>query len=87
MSFANLLTRMDEEVRVTIAATSAKNAKVVWSKEMEHKLIDFLLEKIQLGRKAEGGFKKIAWTVVEKKFHEEMNFNLIRDNFKNKLKT
>ena len=87
MSFTHLLTRVEEEVRVTAVASSTKIPKVVWTKEMERKLIDLLLEKIQLGRKAEGGFKKTAWTAVEKKFNEEMNLNLTRDNFKNKLKT
>ena len=87
MSFTHLFTRVEEEVRVTAVASSTKIPKVVWTKEMERKLIDLLLEQIQLGRKAEGGFKKTAWTAVEKKFNEEMNLNLTRDNFKNKLKT
>ena len=78
---------MDEEVRVSTVATSEKNAKVVWSKEMERKLLDFLLKKIQLGRKGEGGFKKEAWTAIQRKFNEEMKMNLGKDNFKNKYKT
>ena len=87
MSFTNLLTSMDEEVRVSTVATSAKNVKVVWSKEMERKLIDLLLEQIQLGRKGEGGFKKEAWMAIQRKFNEEMKMNLGKDNFKNKYKT
>ena len=78
---------MDEEAHVSTVATSAKNAKVVWSKEMEHKLIDLLLEQIQLGRKGEGGFKKEAWTTIQRKFNEEIKMNLGKDNFKNKYKT
>ena len=87
MSFTNHLTSMDEEVCVSTVATLEKNAKVVWSKEMERKSIDFLLEQIQLGRKGEGGFKKEAWMAIQRKFNEEMKMNLGKDNFKNKYKT
>ena len=77
---------MDEEVHVTMVATLAKNAKVVWAREMEQKFLDLLFEQIQLGRKGDGGFKKEAWTVIQKKFNEDMHMNLGKDNFKNKLK-
>ena len=78
---------MDEEVRVTVVSTSPRNAKVLWTREMEKKLLDLLLEKIQLGRKGDGGFRKEAWNAIAKKFNEDMNMNLGKDNFKNKLKT
>ena len=60
--------------------------KVVWTREMERKLLDLLLEQVTLGRKGEGGFKKEAWTAIERRFNEDLKLNLGRDNFKNKLK-
>lgn len=49
--------------------------------------MDFLHEQVQLGRKGEGGFRKEAWTAIERRFNEDMKMNLGRENFKNKLKT
>lgn len=54
---------------------------------MERKFLDLLLEQVHLGRKGEGGFKKEAWTAIERTFNAAMNLNLSQDNFKNKLKT
>ena len=54
---------------------------------MERKLLDLLLEKVSLGRKGQGGFRKEAWTTIERRFNEDLKLNLGRDNFKNKLKT
>jgi hypothetical protein len=42
---------------------------------------------VQLGKKAEGGFKKEAWTAIERRFNNEMKMKLSKENFKNKLKT
>ena len=61
--------------------------KVFWKPCMEHKLLDLLHEQVMLGRKGEGGFKKEAWTAIERKFNADMNMSLSKDNFKNKLKT
>ena len=44
-------------------------------------------EQVNLGRKGEGGFRKDAWTAIERKFNAELNLHLSKDNFKNKLKT
>ena len=54
---------------------------------MEHKFLDLLLEQVHLRQKGEGGFKKEAWTAIERTFNAGMNLNLSRDHFKNKLKT
>ena len=95
----NLWTSIHEEGRMTPVATptstpmgtpvvgSSRSSKVVWSREMERKLLDLLLEQVTLGRKAKGGFRKEAWTAIERRFNEELKLNLGRDNFKNKLKT
>ena len=61
--------------------------RVLWSREMERKFLDLLLEQVQLGQKAEGRFKKEAWTAIERRFNEDLKQNLTRDNLKNKLKT
>ncbi len=54
---------------------------------MKQKLMDLLLEQVILGRKGEGGFRKEAWTVIERRFNEELKLNLGREIFLNKLKT
>ena len=54
---------------------------------MERKLLDFLLKQVNLGRKGEGAFRKEAWTIIEKRFNQELSLNLSKDNFKNKFKT
>ena len=54
---------------------------------MEQKILDILHEQVVLGRKGDGGFQKEAWTIIERRFNEDMKMNLVRDNFKNKLKT
>lgn len=103
MSFTNLMTSIHEEVRMHPATTpvytpvatpvstpvvgTSKSPKVIWTREMERKLLDLLLEQVQLGRKGEGGFRKEAWTAIEKKFNEDLKLNLGKENFKNKLKT
>lgn len=61
--------------------------RVLWSREMERKFLDLLQEQVQLGRKVEGGFKKEAWTTIERRFNEDLKQNLSKDNLKNKLKT
>lgn len=76
---------MDGDVQVIQATSSSK--KVFWTKEMERKLLDLLQEQVQLGKKAEGGFKKEAWTAIERRFNNEMKMKLSKENFKNKLKT
>jgi len=76
---------MDGDVQVIQATSSSK--KVFWTKEMERKLLDLLQEQVQLGKKAEGGFKKEAWTAIERRFNNEMKMRLSKENFKNKLKT
>lgn len=53
---------------------------------MEQKFLNLLLDQVHLGRKGEGGFKKEAWTTIERKFNVEMNLNLSKENLKNKLK-
>ena len=60
---------------------------MVWTREKERKLLDLLFEKVNLGRKGEGGFQKEAWTSIEKIFNEDLKLNLGKENFKNKLKT
>ena len=60
--------------------------RVLWSREMEQKFLDLLQEQVQLGRKGEGGFKKEAWTAIERRFNEDLKQNLGKDNLKNKLK-
>lgn len=86
MSFTNLLTSIDEGVRVTVVASSPRNVKVVWTQDMERKLLDILLEQVILGRKGEGGFRTQAWSCIERRFNLDKKMNLVRDNFKNKLK-
>ena len=54
---------------------------------MECKFLEFLLEQVHLERKGEGGFKKEAWTTIERTFNVGMNLNLSQNHFKNKLKT
>ena len=53
----------------TAIVNSFRSLKVVWTREMERKLLDFLIEQVNLGRKGEGGFRKEAWTIVEKRFN------------------
>ena len=103
MSFTNLLMSIHEDVRMppistpigipisppiaTPIASSSRSPKVVWTRDMERKLLDFLLEQVTLGRKGEGGFRKEVWTSIERRFNEDLKLNLGRENFKNKLKT
>ena len=60
--------------------------KVFWKPCMEWKL-DLMHKQVTLGRTGEGGFRKEVWKATERKFNGEMNMNLSKDNFKNKLKT
>lgn len=61
--------------------------RVLWTRDMEHKFLELLQEQVQLGRKGEGGFKKEAWTTIERRFNDELKQNLTKENLKNKLKT
>ena len=70
-----------------VVETLSSSKKVFWKPLMERKFLDLLHEQVALGRKAEGGFKKEAWTAIERKFNAELHMNLTRDNFKNKMKT
>lgn len=76
---------MGDDIQVTQIACSSK--KALWTREMERKFLDLLHEQVQLGRKGEGTFKKEAWTAIGRRFNGELNLNLSKDNFKNKLKT
>ena len=76
---------MDGEIRSTHVPSCSR--KVLWTREMEHKYLELLQEQVNLGRKGEGGFRKDAWTAIERKFNAELNLHLSKDNFKNKLKT
>ena len=101
MSFTNLMTSIHEEVNIPPIAipvatpvarpvstpTSSRNPKVVWTKEMERKLLDLLLEQVNLGRKGDGGFRREAWSAIERRFNTELKLNLGKENFRNKLKT
>ena len=78
---------IDEGLRVTAIASTSKNVKVVWTRDMEQKLLDILIEQVTLRRKGEGGFRKEAWSSIERRFNLDMKMNLVRGNFKNKLKT
>ena len=53
---------------------------------MEQKFLDILLEQVTLGRKG-GGFQKEACNNIKRRFNLDMKMNLVRDDFKNKLKT
>ena len=89
LSFSNKFifsNSMAEDMQVTNVPSSSSN-RVLWSREMECKFLDLLLEQVQLGQKAEGRFKKEAWTAIEQRFNEDLKQNLIRDNLKNKIKT
>jgi hypothetical protein len=84
-----IATPIDTPVATPIStplASSSRSPKVVCSGDMGWKVLDFLLEKVTLGRKGEGGFWEEAWTSIERRFNEELKLNLGRDNFKNKLK-
>ena len=87
MSYTTLLTSMENN-DVEVAQTPLNSSKkVFWKPHMERRFLDLLHEQIVLGRKGEGRFKKKAWTAIERKFNAELNMNLSKDNFKNKLKT
>lgn len=58
---------------------------MLWTRDMEHKFIELLQQQVHLGRKGEGGFKKEAWTCIERRFNDELKQNLTKDNLKNKL--
>ena len=81
------ITLSDIDGSLAVSNKSSSSKKKMWTKPMERKFLDLLLEQVHLGRKGEGGFKKEAWTAIERTFNAAMDLNLSRDHFKNKLKT
>ena len=70
------ITLSDIDGFLTVSNKSSSSKKKMWTKLMHCKFLDLLLEQVYLGRKGEGGFKKEAWTTIERTFNEGMNSNL-----------
>ena len=70
------ITLSDIDGSLAVSNKSSSSKKKMWTKPMERKFLDLLLEQVHLGRKGEGGFKKEAWTVIERTFNAAMDLNL-----------
>ena len=70
------ITLSDIDGSLAVSNKSSSSKKKMWTKSMERKFLDLLLEQVHLGRKGEGGFKKEAWTAIERTFNSAMNSNL-----------
>ena len=46
MSFIDLLTSVEEDLHVTMIHSSSRNTKVIWTRDMEQKLLDFLHKQV-----------------------------------------
>lgn len=71
---------------VMVEAASSKAPRAVWDMDRDTLLVALLQAQADMGKRADTGFKKEAWTAVAKQFNDRLGLDYEREQLKARLK-